>query len=44
MTYSRSGVLDVVDEEWDEEEDIEEWEDTELDEEDDEMWLDDDEL
>ena len=44
MTYSRAGDLDVEGEEWEEEEDLEEWEDADVDEEDDEMWLDDDEF
>ncbi|RPI85185.1 MAG: hypothetical protein EHM41_11535 [Chloroflexi bacterium] len=44
MTYSRSDDLEVVEEDWEEEEELDEWEESEADEEDDELWLDEDEF
>jgi hypothetical protein len=43
MTYSRAD--DLVEEDWeDEEEELEDWDEAELEDEEDEMWLDDDEF
>lgn len=39
MTYSRAD--DIIDDDWDDEDDLEEWEDLDLEEEDDDLWIDD---
>lgn len=41
MTYSRSDDM-VIDDEWEEEEELDEWEELDEDEDEDELWLDDD--
>ncbi|HSF82178.1 MAG TPA: hypothetical protein VLA49_13130 [Anaerolineales bacterium] len=43
MTYKRADDVEVEDD-WDEEEEIEEWEDTDIEEEDDDLWIDDDDF
>ncbi len=41
MTYSRAD--DIIEDDWDDEDDLEEWEDLDLEEEEDDLWIDDEE-
>jgi hypothetical protein len=42
MTYSRSSDLEVAESQWEDEEELEEWDETEAEDEDEDIWLDDD--